>query len=220
VATRSRNVRFATLVAKAVDTPPLEALTMPYHLTLSHVGVFVTDMPKMVDFYTGFLGFAVSDRGDLAGGRGEIVFMTRDPREHHQLVLASGRPADLGYNIVNQLSFRVDSLDTLRELQRGIGNEHATELGPVSHGNALSVYLHDPEKNRVELLVDTPWYVPQPCRIPVDLSLPDDELWASVERTASALPGFKTRAEWRADIETRIAEAGAKRRRAAERTPA
>ena len=187
---------------------------MSYHLTLSHVGVFVTDMAKMVDFYSGFLGFAVSDRGELGGGRGEIVFLTRDPREHHQIVLATGRPADLNYNIVNQLSFRVDSLDTLRELQRGLKNEHASELGPITHGNALSVYLHDPENNRVELLIDTPWYVPQPCRVPVDLSLPDDELWATIERMLRAMPGFKSQAEWKADIEKRIAEATAKRRRA------
>ena len=188
---------------------------MGYGLTLSHCGIYVTDMARMVDFYTGFLGFAVSDSGTLSDGRGEITFLTRDPREHHQFVLATGRPADLPFNIVNQLSFRVDSLDTLRELQRGIAKEGGTELGPVSHGNALSVYLRDPEGNRVELLIDTPWYVPQPCRIPVDLSLPDDELWAKLERDARALPGFKSRAEWRADIEKRIAEAGERRRRAA-----
>ena len=188
---------------------------MAYGLTLSHCGIYVTDMARMVDFYSGFLGFAVSDRGTLSDGRGEIVFLTRDPREHHQFVLATGRPAELPFNIVNQLSFRVDSLETLRELQRGIAKEGGTELGPVSHGNALSVYLRDPEGNRVEFLIDTPWYVPQPCRIPVDLSLPDDELWAKLERDARALPGFKSRAEWRADIEKRIAEAGERRRRAA-----
>ena len=187
---------------------------MSYHLTLSHVGVFVTDMPKMVDFYVGFLGFAVSDRGTLADGRGEIVFLTRDPREHHQFVLATGRPADLDFNIVNQLSFRVDSLDTLRELQRGLKNEQATELGPITHGNALSVYFHDPEKNRVELLIDTPWYVPQPCRIPVDLSVPDDELWASIEKKVREMPGFKPVAAWKAEVEKKIAEATANRRRA------
>lgn len=186
---------------------------MSYGLTLSHVGIFVTDLPRMVDFYTGFLGFAESDRGATANG-GEIVFMTRDPREHHQFVMATGRPADLPYNIVNQLSFRVDSLDTLRELQRSLKDEHATELGPVSHGNALSVYLHDPEKNRVELLIDTPWYVPQPCRLPVDLSLPDDELWATLEKSAKALPGFKSREAWVAEIERKIAAATARRRRA------
>ena len=187
---------------------------MSFGLTLSHVGVFVTDMPKMVDFYTGFLGFAVSDRGTLADGRGEIVFLTRDPREHHQFVLATGRPADLSFNIVNQLSFRVDSLDTLRELQRGLKKEQATELGPITHGNALSVYFHDPEKNRVELLIDTPWYVPQPCRIPVDLSVPDDELWASIEKRVREMPGFKPVAVWRAEVEKKIAEATENRRRA------
>jgi catechol-2,3-dioxygenase len=187
---------------------------MSYGLTLSHVGIFVTDLPRMVDFYTGYLGFAESDRGSTVNG-GEIVFMTRDPREHHQLVMATGRPADLPYNIVNQLSFRVDSLDTLREMQRRLPDEHGTELGPISHGNALSLYLHDPEKNRVELLIDTPWYVPQPCRIPVDFSLSDTELWAKLEKDARALPGFKTREAWMAEIEKKIADATEKRRRAA-----
>jgi catechol 2,3-dioxygenase-like lactoylglutathione lyase family enzyme len=186
---------------------------MSYHLTLSHVGVYVKDMPKMVDFYTGFLGFAVSDRGASRGG-GEIVFMTRDPREHHQFVLANGRPEDMNFNIVNQLSFRVDSLGTLRELHAGLGDEDIEMLGPVSHGNALSVYFLDPERNRVELLIDTPWYVPQPCRIPVDLSLPDDDLWATLERDARALPGFTTRAAWAAEIEKKIAQAGTRRRSA------
>jgi catechol-2,3-dioxygenase len=186
---------------------------MSFSLTLSHVGVYVTDMPRMVDFYSGFLGFAVSDRGGNASG-GEIVFLTRDPREHHQLVLASGRPADLQYNVINQLSFRVDSLDTLRELQRGLRHEHATELGPMTHGNALSVYLHDPEKNRVELLIDTPWYVPQPCRVPVDLSMPDDALWAGIERAVREMPGFMPQAQWKAEIEQRIAHATLARRRA------
>lgn len=185
---------------------------MAFSLNLSHVGIYVTDLPRMVDFYSGFLGFAVSDCGPATNG-GEIVFMTRDPREHHQLVLASGRPADLSFNIVNQLSFRVDSLETLRELERGIAREHASALGTVTHGNALSVYLHDPEKNRIELLIDTPWYVPQPCRIPVDFSLPDDALWAAVEKHVRALPGFRTRAAWTAEIEQKIADATERRRR-------
>ena len=187
---------------------------MPYSLTLSHCGIFVTNMAKMVDFYTGFLGFAVSDRGTVADGRGEIVFLTRDPREHHQFVLASGRPADLPYNIVNQLSFRVDSLDTLREMQRQLRDEQGTELGPISHGNALSLYLHDPEKNRVELLIDTPWYVPQPYRVPYDIMLPDAEVWAAVEKQVRAVPGFKMREAWAAEIERKIAEATQKRQSA------
>ena len=66
-----------------------------FSLTLSHVGIYVTDMARMVDFYTRFLGFAIADRGPAPNG--EIVFLTRDSREHHQLVLISGRPADLPF---------------------------------------------------------------------------------------------------------------------------
>ena len=185
---------------------------MSYALTLSHVGIYVADMARMVDFYTGFLGFAVSDRGPARGG-GEIVFMTRDPREHHQFVLASGRPAVLAFNLVNQLSFRVDSLDTLRELHRGLAAEDAVkDLGPTCHGNAVSVYFHDPEGNRVELLTATPWYIPQPVRFDVDLSFPDDALWAAVEAKCRSMPGFMTREAWEADIARRIARATQARR--------
>ncbi len=185
---------------------------MGYSLTLSHVGIFVTDIARMVDFYTRFMGFAVSDRGPNPNG--EIVFLTRDPREHHQFVLVSGRPAEMPFNIVNQLSFRVDSLATLKELHRGLASEPVAEITTLTHGNALSCYFRDPEKNRVELLIDTPWYVPQPHRFLVDLSLPDDQLWAAIEQRARATPGFKPQAEWKAEIERKIAQAGASRQTA------
>jgi catechol 2,3-dioxygenase-like lactoylglutathione lyase family enzyme len=186
---------------------------MAYSLAFSHIGIFVTDIDRMVEFYTRFLGFVVSDRGVSSRGA-EIVFMTRDPHEHHQLVMAAGRPADLAFNVINQLSFRVDSLATLREMYRGLRNEPVVDLGPVTHGNALSVYFHDPEKNRVELLIDTPWYVPQPHHLKVDLLLPDRELWAAIEKHVRSLPGFKTQAEWAAEIERKIALATERRQAA------
>ena len=177
-----------------------------FSLTLSHVGYFVTDIAKMVDFYTRFLKFVVSDRGDRDDG-GAIVFMTRDPKEHHQLVFASGKPADLGFNVINQISFRVDSLATLREMFHALKNESITMLGTITHGNALSVYFLDPERNRVELLIDTPWYVPQPHRLAVDLDQPDDQLWAGIEKHCRGTHGFKSRAQWVGEIEQKIAAA-------------
>lgn len=177
-----------------------------FSITLSHVGYFVSDIDKMVDFYTRFLKFVVSDRGDRENN-GSIVFMTRDPREHHQLVFASGKPDDLGFNVINQISFRVDGLATLREMFHALQHEEITMLGPITHGNALSVYFLDPEKNRVELLIDTPWYVPQPHRLPVDLDQPDDQLWAGIEKHCRNTPGFTTRDKWRAEIEQKIAAA-------------
>ena len=178
-----------------------------FSLALSHVGYFVTDVNKMVDFYTRVLKFVVSDRGDRVH-YGSIVFLTRDPREHHQLVFASGRPNDLSFSIVNQISFRVDSLATLRSMFHQLQTEPIQKmLGPLTHGNALSVYFLDPEGNRVELLIDTPWYVPQPHRHVVDIDLPDDQLWASIEKHCRDTPGFKPAEEWRAEITKKIAAA-------------
>ena len=185
---------------------------MTYSIALSHVGIYVKDMSRMVDFYSGFLGFAVSDRAPLRGGHGEICFMTRDPREHHQFVLVNGRPDNLGFNLVNQLSFRVDSLTTLRELHRGLQDENIEDIDPTSHGNTISVYFKDPEGNRVELLTGTPWYITQPIRLPIDLSLSDNELWMALEAKVRTMPGFKPLGVWEAEIKERIAQATAKRR--------
>jgi len=175
-------------------------------LSFSHVGIFVRDVPRMEDFYTRVMGFAVTDRGELDTPRGRvfIVFLTRDPREHHQIILASGRPAELPFNPINQISFRMGDFAGLREMYRAIQGEAVTEVSPVSHGNALSVYFRDPEGNRLELFVDTPWYVDQPMRIPMDMSLSDTALWDWAEKSARALPGYRPVEDWRADLAKRL----------------
>jgi len=178
----------------------------PPQITFSHIGIFVSDPARMEAFYTRLFGFTVTDRGRLDTPRGEVdlVFLSRDPDEHHELVLCSGRPPDLPFNVINQLSFRVGSLGELRGLYRRLADEPVSEVAPVTHGNAISVYFRDPEGNRIELFVDTPWYVRQPLREPVDLTLPDDELLAAVEAMARRLPGFKPHAEWRAEMARRM----------------
>ena len=116
--------------------------------------MFVADPARMEDFYTRLLGFAVTDRGSL--GSTKLTFLSRDPREHHQIVLASGRPDGLPFNPINQISFRMAEFAGLREMHRRLAVEKVRDLYPVSHGNALSVYFLDPEGNRIELFVDTP----------------------------------------------------------------
>jgi catechol-2,3-dioxygenase len=176
-------------------------------LSFSHFGFFVRDIERMAEFYTRLLGFAISDRGELDTPRGKVafVFLTRDPREHHQIVLASGRPDELAFNAINQISFRMQDFAGLREMHRALQSEKGvSEIAPVSHGNALSVYFRDPEGNRIELFVDTPWYVDQPMRIPMDMSLSDAALWKWAEETARALPGYQPVEEWRAELGRRL----------------
>jgi len=176
-------------------------------LTFSHVGFFVRDLERMADFYTRLLGFTVSDRGELDTPRGRMsfVFLTRDPREHHQIVLASGRPEELAFNAINQISFRMGDFAGLREMYRAVQAEKGvSEIAPVSHGNALSVYFRDPEGNRIELFVDTPWYVEQPVRLPMDMALGDDALWEWAGKTARELPGYQPLEAWRAEMRKRL----------------
>ncbi|MEO8718559.1 MAG: VOC family protein [Burkholderiales bacterium] len=171
----------------------------------SHLGLYVHDIARMERFYTGLLGFVVSDRGAL--GATQLVFLSRDPREHHQIVLASGRPAEARFTTVNQISLRVDHLAALRHFAARAPEHGATDIQPVTHGNALSVYLRDPEDNRLELFIDTPWYVDQPLREPLDLGLADVDLWRAVEARARTLSGFRPVEEWRREFAARLGAA-------------
>ena len=172
----------------------------------SHMGMFVADLARMRDFYTRVLGFTVTDEGetDIQGKMIGFVFLSRDPRDHHQVVLATGKPERLPFNPINQISFRMAEFSGLREMYRRLVAEKVKELHPASHGNALSVYFHDPEGNRIELFVDTPWYVKQPLRVPMDMKMSDSELWAWAEREAKKMPGFKPVEEWQSEISRRM----------------
>lgn len=172
----------------------------------SHFGMFVHDLARMERFYAGVLEFTVTDRGRLDGPSGpvDLVFLSRDPDEHHQIVLVTGRPATLAFNPINQVSLAADGLATLRAMHARLRSEDCSEVTPVTHGNAVSIYLRDPEGNRIELYFDLPWYVSQPLRLPVDLDGDEAALMARLEAHARALPGFRPRAQWRAEMARRM----------------
>src|ERR1700761_5490255 len=116
-------------------------------LRFTHFGINVTDVPKMEDFYSRVLEFTITDRGPLKGRDGplhDLVFMSRDPDEHHQIILVSGKPKDIGFNVINQISLRTDSLATLKKFYRRFVDEKLPDIAPLTHGNAISVYSRDP----------------------------------------------------------------------------
>ena len=175
-------------------------------LTFSHVGFHATDVDRQADFYKSVLDFTETDRGTLPGPNGplRLVFLSRDPDEHHQIVLVSGRPERLDFNVINQVSLKADSLQTLIDFYHRVQAAGVAELVPVTHGNALSVYFRDPEGNRVELYWDLPWYVSQPCRVVAPFELPAQELLAWAEAHARGLPGFRSRGEWSREMAQRM----------------
>lgn len=195
-------------LAQSIGSPP-----PPPPLSFSHFGILARDTKALSEFYVRVLGFTVTDRGDLPGNM-SLVFLSRDPTEHHQIVLCSGRP-DGGVNTVNQISLRADKLESLREIHRAIQREAGvTEIFPVTHGNAVSLYFKDPEGNRIECFVDAPFYCEQPQRVAVDLSKSDEEIMAMVEAHARSQPKFKTRAAWVEEMRALMAAQAANRRAA------
>jgi catechol-2,3-dioxygenase len=159
-------------------------------LRFSHAGFFVHDLPKMIEFYTGALGFTLTERGIYRGS--EIVFLSWDPNEHHQIVLVSGRSSPLEFNHLNQLSFRVASVEELQTVWRSVKDQPELRDGrAIDHGNAWSYYFRDPEGNRIEIFCDTDWHVSQPCDEPLDLSLPPAEIRRRSETFCRQAPGFQ-----------------------------
>jgi catechol 2,3-dioxygenase len=185
-------------------------------LTLSHLGLSCFDLDRLEDFYTRVLGMTVSDRGEVPGGMARLVFLTTDPSEHHQLVLASGRTEGeilsgpvLGGSFgsaIFQLTFRLADLATLRRVQERLAAEGNTNFIPVNHGNSWSLYTRDPEGNGLEFVVDSPWYVRQPLGEFLDLSLDDAEILRRTEDLCRATGDCQPYEGWRAEIALRIAD--------------
>jgi len=179
-------------------------------MAFAHMGIFVVDMAPMVDFYTDVLGFCVTDRALIRGVN--VVFLSRDPEEHHQIVLVPGRnPAHA--STVNQISFRVVDFPELRRLHARLVARPVSALNPTNHGGSWSIYFADPEGNRIELFVQTKWYVP-PISIPLDLSLPDEAIQRLTDEMVEATPGHMLRSLWHEQTRRRMIDEGTLEQRA------
>ena len=176
------------------------------HPQFSHCGIYARDIDRQIDFYTRVVGLVVADRGYSATAKHDFVFLTASPEHHHQVVFISGRDREAP-TTVNQLSFKVGDLDQLKEMYRRARDYGITEFRQICHGNALSFYCSDPEGNGIEIYIDTPWYIPQPHGVPVDLSRPNDEIMTVTERHCRETPGYLPLAAWKAEVANRLARA-------------
>jgi catechol 2,3-dioxygenase-like lactoylglutathione lyase family enzyme len=141
---------------------------------LGHVGLYCHDLKRMREFYSGFLGLTIADEEP-----GRVCFLSASPEtEHHELVLAQAKESDQKTRNVQQVSFKVKSLDGVRDFYHRLKKDGMKIDRTVTHGNACSVYFFDPEDNRVELYFTTPFKVRQPCGEQIDWERPNEELLA------------------------------------------
>ncbi len=149
---------------------------------LGHTGFWVEDLAKMRDFYTRVLGLTVTDEDEELG----IVFLSSRPEvEHHEFVLAKGRTAPLDSLLTHQVSWRVDSLETIVEYHKRFRAEGVQVQQEVTHGNAIGIYFFDPEGNRNEVYLRIDKDVRQPFRKSLNLDQDLEAILVEAERLLS-----------------------------------
>ncbi|MBT5943715.1 MAG: hypothetical protein HOK11_07860 [Rhodospirillaceae bacterium] len=157
---------------------------------LRHLGLYTNDMDTMLAFYTDVMGLTVTDRGTFGDPPSRIIFMSSDPGEHHEFVLIDAPGGQDASAFAQQISFLLGSLDEQRVLYERVIAAGRDVNRMITHGNAWSFYFNDPEGNRIEIYVHTPWHVPQPHAHPFDLTLPNDEIMAMTEAHCREDAGF------------------------------
>ena len=173
---------------------------------LSHIGLYTDHQDEMRAFYENVLGMVVTDSGVAHKFKRRIVFMTGSPDQHHQFVLVARQPGDPVRGPLFQVSFKVSSLDEMRETRDRAMRFGATNFRPMNHGNSWSLYFSDPEQNTIEIYLDTPWYLPQPFADDLDLNLPDTEIEALTEARVRSVSGSCSAAQWSASVNQRLSQ--------------
>ena len=169
-------------------------------MSFGHLGIDVINVDEMVEFYTKVLGFKVTDRGRARRGKGpELVFLSRNPEEHHQIVMAGTRNEG-DRTTINQISFRVNELSEVRQTYDKVVESGVEGIEPVDHGAALSVYFPDPEGNRIEVYMATPWYIAQPHREVIDFGKSDEEVLKICQEKCFADPTYQPMDEWKKEF--------------------
>jgi catechol 2,3-dioxygenase-like lactoylglutathione lyase family enzyme len=149
---------------------------------LGHTGFWVDDLDTMRDFYERVMGLIVTDEDDE---RGIVFFSSRPELEHHEFVLQRGRTAPAGSKLTHQVSWRVDSLETIIEFHRRFQVEGIEVQQEVTHGNAIGIYFFDPEGNRNEVYLRIERDVRQPFRKSINLDQDPEAILAEAERLLS-----------------------------------
>ncbi|AON53733.1 VOC family protein [Herbaspirillum seropedicae] len=145
---------------------------------LGHVGIHVTDMDRSRAFYRDVLKLTITDMDPVSGA---TFFSSRPEEEHHELLLAPGRTVKRGEVLVQQVSFRCNTLEEVIYFYKRLLEADAEIEQVVTHGNAIGVYFFDPDGNRCEVYWDTGLASKQPFKVAIDLTRSPAEIVQTVQ---------------------------------------
>ena len=126
---------------------------LPFRLTkIGHVVLMASDLKRSVEFYTGVLGFRVSDVYPETMMKGGMVFM-RCAADHHGVALVGGAPGESRHVELHHMAFEVATLDEVfaaREWLRKNSVKIEFE-GRRRAGCQVAVEFRDPDGHWLEI---------------------------------------------------------------------
>jgi catechol 2,3-dioxygenase len=145
---------------EGLKSPAAEALRrmappagLPFGIAkLGHVVLKVRDLERSVAFYTGVLGFRVSDVYPDTMMKGGMVFL-RCNNDHHCLALVGGAPEGAAARELHHLAFEVPTLDEVLRA-RGHLRQHGVKVdyeGRRRAGCQVAVEFRDPDNHFLEI---------------------------------------------------------------------
>lgn len=131
----------------------IQAGAPPFELRkIGHVVLTVTDLPRSVAFYTGVLGFKVSDIFDKHIMQDGMVFLLLNP-DHHGIALVGGATGRAQRREFHHMAFEVGSLDEVFRARKHLREYGATITfeGRRRAGVQITVEFLDPEGYTLEI---------------------------------------------------------------------
>ncbi|MFY9468022.1 MAG: VOC family protein [Lentibacter algarum] len=122
---------------------------------IGHVHLKVADLDRAIAFYSGVLGFSVTQRY----GAGAAFLAAGN--YHHHIGLntwesAGGTPPPKGHTGLYHTAFLYPSRAALGDALKRVLNAGIKLDGASDHGVSEALYLRDPDENGVELYWDKP----------------------------------------------------------------
>lgn len=122
---------------------------------IGHVHLKVADLERAIGFYSGVLGFDITQRyGDQA------AFLSAGGYHHHiglnTWESASGSPPTRGTTGLYHVAIRYPDRRALADALRRLTAAGIRLDGAADHGVSEALYLRDPDQNGVELYWDRP----------------------------------------------------------------